>query len=253
MRFLILTLYFISFLHATPALANRHTNDNSQIADEFDQEFQAKEKNNDFDPFSGYNRVMTNFNDFFFINILDPASKGYKTIIPKPARNGIDNFFNNLLFPIRLVNNLLQLKFANSFEETQRFLLNSTIGIVGLNDIARDRFNLKAHNEDFGQTLGFYGIGGGIHIVWPILGQSNLRDTAGLVADAIINPLTYMSNRGYNVFDNMAQSYEGKALDIVNYNSFHVGEYEKLKKDAIDLYPFLKNIYEQRRKKLIEE
>lgn len=236
-----------------PTIVESKAGDNARIANEFDQEFQAKEKNNDFDPLSGYNRVMTHFNDFFFINILDPVSRGYKSIVPKPARNGIDNFFNNLLFPLRLVNNLLQMKFENSIEETQRFLLNSTIGIVGLRDIASDEFKLKAHNEDFGQTLGFYGIGGGFHIVWPILGQSNLRDTLGFVTDSLINPLTYFKNRGYNVFDNMSQSYEGEALDIVNYNSFHIGEYKKLKKDAIDLYPFLKDIYEQRRKKLIEE
>ncbi|WP_331775490.1 MlaA family lipoprotein [Sulfurospirillum sp. 1612] len=245
MRFLILTLYCISFLYAA--------NPNTQSLDDFDAEFQTPQQNQVADPLSGYNKIMTNFNDFFYLNILDPVAKGYKTVVPTPLRTGIYNVFNNLLFPLRFLNNTLQLKFHNAFDETRRFLINSTLGVAGLSDVATNNFHIKAHDEDFGQTLGYYGAGSGFYLVLPILGPSNLRDTFGLVTDVLINPLNYFENRGYNIFDNSTQAYASGALEMINYSSFHVGEYKKLKNDAIELYPFLKNIYEQRRKKLIEE
>jgi phospholipid-binding lipoprotein MlaA len=221
----------------------------------FDSEFAGSDKKtkNELDPLSGYNRAMTNINDYFYLNILDPVAKTYKAVLPKPLRKGVANIFDNLMFPLRLANNLLQLKFKNSYTETQRFLLNSTIGLAGFVDIANDKFHIKQKQEDFGQTLGFYGVGSGFYIVWPILGPSNVRDTIGLITDGLANPMTYMPNRGYNVFDNDFEAISAKTLDIINFSSLHVGEYRKLKKDAIDLYPFLKNIYEQRRKKQIAE
>ncbi|MCF6172373.1 MAG: VacJ family lipoprotein [Campylobacteraceae bacterium] len=228
------------------------SNDN---ADSFDDEFKASDKANkkEIDPFSSYNQAMTSFNDFFYTNLLNPTAKAYKTVLPKPVRNGINNIFDNLSYPIRLLNNLLQFKFKYSLTETKRFLINSTIGIAGIMDIANNKYNIKQHQEDFGQTLGFYGIGSGPHIVWPLLGPSNLRDSIGLVTDSLINPMTYMGSRGYNLLDSDSETLSVKTEQIINYSSLHVGEYEKLKKDAIDLYPFLKNIYEQRRKKQISE
>jgi len=250
MRILFLILISFVCVYATPI-----SNDSTANFSSFDSEFASSDKKtkNELDPLSGYNRVMTNINDYFYINIMDPIAKTYKAVLPKPLRKGIANIFDNLMFPLRLVNNLLQFKFKNSYTETQRFLLNSTIGLAGFMDIANDKFHIKQKQEDFGQTLGFYGVGSGFYIVWPLLGPSNVRDTIGLITDGIANPMTYMPNRGYNVFDNSSQSIGAKALDIINFSSLHVGEYQKLKKDAIDLYPFLKNIYEQRRKKQISE
>ncbi len=221
----------------------------------FDSEFEESDKENkeEIDPISGYNRAMTNFNDYFYIHILNPIAKAYKFIMPKPVRKGIANAFDNLLFPVRLTNNILQLKFKNSYLETQRFLINSTIGIAGLIDIANDNFNIKQHQEDFGQTLGYYGVENGFYIVWPLFGPSNIRDSVGFIIDSFINPMSYMQGRGYNLFDNSFESTMSKTGNIINYSSLHLGEYEKLKKDAINLYPFLKNIYEQRRKKQISE
>ncbi len=254
MRFVF--LFFMTFvtMYATP-IADNQKNRQVQIMDEFDSEFAISDKNNkeEIDPLSGYNRAMTNFNDCFYLNILEPTAKVYRHIAPKPLRTGIANVFDNLMYPLRLINNLLQFKLKNSFLETQRFLLNSTIGLAGLIDVANDNFHIKQHKEDFGQTLGFYGVGSGFHIVWPFLGPSNIRDTLGMVADGIMSPMTYIENRGYNYFDNDTESFGAKIGETINYSSLHVGEYEELKKDAIDLYPFLKNIYEQRRKKEISE
>ncbi len=240
-------------MYAIPPYIDKQNILPNQATDQFDAEFQAKVITNNFDPLAPYNRVMTSFNNFFYLNILNLVSTGYKAILPKPARTGIANFLDNLMFPLRLVNNLLQFKFKNSYYETQRFILNSTIGLAGFIDVANNSFNIKQYNEDLGQTLGFYGIGGGFNIVWPFLGPSNLRDSVGFIADSLINPLNYVSGRNYNLLDNNTQYYLMRGLDIVNYNSLHINAYKNLTKDALDLYPFLQDVYEQRRNKLISE
>ncbi|MFK5880677.1 MAG: VacJ family lipoprotein [Sulfurospirillum sp.] len=254
MRFLFFIFLTFVTLYAIPAPSSRQKAQTQMMSD-FDSEFAASDKKNrdEIDPLSGYNKVMTSFNDYFYLNILEPTAKAYKAVMPKPLRKGLANVFDNLMYPIRLINNLLQLKLKNSFLETQRFLLNSTIGLCGLVDVANDNFHIKQHQEDFGQTLGFYGVGSGFYIVWPLLGPSNVRDTLGMITDGLANPLTYIQNRGYNLFDNSTESLGAKAGEIIDYSSLHTGEYKKLKKDAVDLYPFLKNIYEQRRKKQISE
>jgi phospholipid-binding lipoprotein MlaA len=214
---------------------------NRLIADEFSDEFEysVEEKS---DPLSGYNIVMTDFNDGFYIYIFDPVAKGYKYVTPKIVRESVDNFFDNLLYPLRFVNNILQGKFANATEETGRFMLNTTIGIGGFFDPAKKYFDLKQHNEDFGQTLGKWGVDGGYHIVLPFFGPSNMRDMFSMYPNYLMNPVSYVD----------------EAVAITVYNklnnaSLHIGEYGNLKKNAIELYPFLKNVYEQNRKKLIEE
>ena len=107
------------------ACASADLNANSE-KDDFDVEFEAKK--DVFDPLSGYNRVMTNVNDFIYINMLTPVAKGYAYVVPSTARTMVANFFDNLLFPVRFVNNLLQFKFQNAGEETLRFLANTIIG-----------------------------------------------------------------------------------------------------------------------------
>ena len=222
------------------------------IADSFDNEYAVQKKENS-DPIKGYNVFMTNLNDKFYTYILFPVAKGYKKVVPTPARNSVSNFFNNLLFPVRFVNNLLQLKIKNSFEETQRFILNSTVGIAGLFDVATNKFHIKSHDEDFGQTLGYYGMGGGLYIVWPILGPSNLRDTVGFVADSFVDPKIYVSQRSYNIPNNSTEGFAINALDVINKTSFDYKKYEAIKKGNVVLYPILKDLYEKHREKLIRE
>ena len=236
MKFL-LSIFFSLFL----ACANTDINTNSE-SDEFDVEFEAKK--DVFDPLSGYNRIMTHANDFIYVNMLTPVAKGYAYVVPKTARTMVSNFFDNLLFPVRFVNNLLQFKFQNAGEETLRFLANTIIGFGGLTDGAK-YYNLKPHDEDFGQTLGYWGLGSGFHIVWPLIGPSNLRDTGGMVGDYFADPISYVDPillstgiKSYRAFNNFSQGPTA---------------YEKLRKDAIDLYPFLRDAYEQRRDKLIKE
>ncbi len=225
-----------------------------QEEDEFaDFEDEYKEEIKSQNPFEQYNIVMTNFNDGFYEYVYDPIVQGYRKIVPNTKGSLINNTFQNLMFPIRFVNNILQLKFANAAEETQRFLINSTLGVVGLFDIAKDEYGLKAHNEDFGQTLGYWGVGSGYHIVLPLFGPSNIRDTFSMYPDSIANPIAYSEKTPYNLTNNPAQSLTITTYQRINAGSLQVGEYEELKKEAIKLYPFLRDVYEQHRQQQIEE
>ena len=213
--------------------------------DEFDDDFEEETDSKIFDPLSGYNRFMTGFNDKLYYWAFKPVAQGYSFIIPEPGRLAINRCFRNLMFPMRLVNNLLQLKFKNAGIETLRFGVNTTVGILGFRDPARSYFNLNPCKEDFGQTLGRYGIGGGFHIVLPVFGPSNLRDAIGKIPDYFLNPINYIED-GYAAIG-------VNAFDRTNYGSLHIGEYEAIQKDALDFYILMRDSYEQNRKMKIKE
>lgn len=199
-----------------------------------------------FDPLSGYNRFMTGFNDVFYTYLVTPVAKGYDFIVPDAHQTAISNFFRNLLYPMRLANNLLQGKFQNSWDETKRFFLNTTLGMAGLADVATTHFNIPRHDEDFGQTLGYWGVGAGPHIVWPILGQSNLRDSFGLVGDFFTNPVNYVDPD-----DNVPLMVN--SFSRLNDFSLDPDQYNRLKSKADDFYIFMRNSYEDRRNKQISK
>ncbi|NOR56756.1 MAG: VacJ family lipoprotein [Sulfurovum sp.] len=225
----------------------------STDANGFDDEFQ-EEHADLVDPLSGYNRAMTTVNDKMYIYGLNPLSKTYAAILPEPIRIGISNAIKNLQYPIRLSNNLLQGKFKNAADETERFLTNSTVGLLGFMDPATNLVHVPVHKEDFGQTLGFYGVGAGFHVVLPFFGPSNVRDIAGLTLDAYASPLVNIKGfESYKIPDNFGQSAAIATLYYVNKNSLELGQYESLKEDAIELYPFLRDIYEEKRQVEIDE
>lgn len=229
-------------------------NDNkADFAEDFDSEFSNKETEV-FDPLSGYNRFMTNFNDKVYLNVLIPVAKSYANNVNEEARIGIDNFFNNLMFPVRFTNNILQLKFKNSFDELRLFLANTLWGFIGFVNFAEE-LNIKIPKEDFGQTLGFYGVGEGFHIVLPLLGPSNLRDIAGMGGDSYVSVLSTTGNSDlqYKIPNNVIQDITIKSYNVINSTSLNPNQYETIKKDALDLYPFLRDIYTQARQKQIEE
>ncbi len=229
------------------ASSNSNVNAGNYEEDEFDleEEFEDVSAKKVFDPLSGYNRFMTNANDKFYFWVAKPVANGYRKVVPESPRRAIVRFFNNLLFPVRFVNNLLQLKFKRSVIEMARFGLNSTVGILGFTDPAKNWFDLEAYPEDFGQTLGRYGVGSGFHIVLPILGPSNLRDLVGMVPDYFLEPISYIGKDEDEIIV--------RSVDELNKTSIHIGEYENIKKDALDLYTFLRDSYEQNREKQIRE
>jgi phospholipid-binding lipoprotein MlaA len=258
MRLLILTLLLLLFC----GCANKNATPNSELqiaqetqdieTDEFEDEF-ASSANSDFDPLEGYNRVMTSFNDAAIRYVMSPAAKGYKAVVPAGARASVGNFFDNLMFPIRFINNLLQGKVVNAFSEGGRFIINTTVGFLGFFNVASEVYEIKEHQEDFGQTLGVWGVPAGPHIVLPLLGPSNLRDLGGGFADSILSPTDYFAWRKVNMLDNGWQAVGADSFKAFNSFSQSADAYETMTKDAIDLYPFMKNMYEQRRNALIKE
>lgn len=219
----------------------------SDTFDEFSEfdEFESEGAPEVFDPLIGYNRIMTQVNDRLYFWALKPAAQAYGTAVPKFARQCVNRFFDNLGFPVRFVNNLLQLKLKGAGVETLRFGVNSTLGIAGFMDPARTGLNLSPYEEDFGQTLGHYGLNSGFHLVMPLRGPSNFRDTLGGVPDGYLDPVHYVPD---------IYAIEGVyVLDVVNGTSLRIGQYEGFRKDAMDMYILFRNAYEQNRKKEIEE
>ena len=226
------------------------------FGDNFEDEFAAEDTFDVFDPLSGYNRAMTGFNDKFYFWVAKPVAKGYGYIVPEPARISVSRFFKNLLFPVRFINNILQFKFKGAGVELSRFVINSTVGILGLADPAKNWFDLSPYAEDFGQTLGYYGVGSGFHIVLPFLGPSNLRDLVSMVPDYYADPVQLVQLVDADMdelIDADIDHFAFRSYDIINRTSLHIGEYETLKADALDLYTFLRDTYEANRKKKIKE
>jgi phospholipid-binding lipoprotein MlaA len=199
------------------------------------------------DPIEPWNRAMYRFNDKLYFWLLKPTAQGYKYVVPEGFRVMISSFYENLKAPIRIVNNLLQGKPASAGCELSRFLINSTVGLGGFKDCAKECFGMTGRDADFGQTLGKYGLGFGIYIVWPFLGPSSARDTVGTAGDWLLDPTSYVGSGSI--------SPEGiglKAHERVNYTSLHIGGYETLKKAAIDPYVAMRDAYVQFRKKRAE-
>lgn len=196
------------------------------------------------DPLEPLNRAFFEFNDKVYFWVLKPVATGYKTVVPEEVRVCIRNFFTNLAFPVRFANNVFQGKFFGAFEETCAFLVNSTVGLGGLADIAT-AVDLKRHEEDLGQTLAVYGSGPAFYINWPFFGPSTLRDTVGTVGDAFLDPLSYLGDYWY--------APGARVFNVVNETSLRIGDYESLKKAALDPYVALRDAYYQNRLSKIKE
>ena len=194
------------------------------------------------DPFESYNRAMFAFNDAFDKNLLKPVATAYQDYVPSPVQSGVSNFFGNLSDILVVLNDLLQGKFAQARDDTLRVFVNSVFGLFGLFDVA-SHMELPKHNEDFGQTLGVWGVSDGPYIVLPFLNASTLRDTVGLVVDASVDPL-------YDISDSEARI-AAIALKTVDSRANLLGASKVLDQAAFDRYAFLRDAYLQRRKHLI--
>lgn len=202
------------------------------------------------DPLEPVNRVFFNFNDKLYFWIFKPVATGYKAVIPEDGRIGIRNFFSNVKTPVRLVNCLLQARFKSAGNETIRFAVNTTIGVAGFFDPAKETFHIERQDADFGQTLGIWGMGPVIYFNWPILGPSTVRDTVGYVTDLFFDPRTYLA---YYYFVAEVVNAGTSVLDRVNETSLTLGEYENLKKAALDPYIALREAYVQYRQNKIKK
>jgi phospholipid-binding lipoprotein MlaA len=192
----------------------------------------------DDDRFEKLNRGVYKFNDTIDRAALKPVAKGYKKITPSWMRRGIANFFANLEYPITIVNQFLQGKAATGFKDTGRFLLNSTLGIGGLFDVATP-VGLEAHDEDFGQTLAVWGVGSGPYVNLPLLGPSTLRDAPARVVDYFLDPLTYGDIH-------WQEEWGQRVLDLVHTRSELLSLDPTLER-AFDPYAFVRDAWLQRR------
>ncbi|MGB7629646.1 MAG: VacJ family lipoprotein [Candidatus Deferrimicrobium sp.] len=196
------------------------------------------------DPIEPVNRGIFYVNDKLYRWVLNPVAKGYKYVVPEGVRIAVRNFFLNLGTPIRAANALLQGKIKDTGTELARFGINSTIGMAGLFDAAKD-FHVTRKDEDAGQTLGVYGLGNGFYLVLPILGPSSARDAAGLAGDTLLDPMTYLLKWEAALGMRVVRS----ETDL----TFRINEYEELTDAAVDPYAAVRDAYIQYRAKKVRE
>ncbi|GAB4514322.1 MAG: VacJ family lipoprotein [Sulfuricaulis sp.] len=197
------------------------------------------------DPYEDFNRSVYRFNEQTDRYILKPIAKGYRAIVPKPVSKGISNFFSNLHDPANMLYNFLQGKPKSGFSDLGRVLINSTIGIAGLFDVA-SKMGLEKHNEDFGQTLAVWGVGDGPYLVLPFFGPSNIRDGASTPVDWYTYPPNHMEE----------QSTRNKLMvvEVVNRRAQLLEAGDILEQAAgQDPYIFMREAYRQRRMNLIHD
>jgi len=194
------------------------------------------------DPLEPLNRGIYAFNDAVDNALMKPIATGYRAVLPQFVRTGVTNFFSNLDDVTVIVNSVLQLKIPQAVSDTGRFLINTTIGVLGLFDVAT-HLGLEKHNEDFGQTLGYWGIGTGPYLVLPLLGPSSLRDGLARWVDWKTDPLSWE--------DHIRTRNQFLALRFVNTRANLLDSEKVLDAAAIDRYAFLRDAYLQRRRSLV--
>lgn len=195
------------------------------------------------DPLEKVNRAVYAFNNTADQYVLRPVAKGYVYITPNVVRRGVSNFFDNLFYPTTIVNDLLQAKFVQGASDTGRLLINTTAGLAGLIDVATE-VGLEKHDEDFGQTLGYWGVGEGWFLMIPLLGPSDNRDLIGRLGDSATNLTFYLPGR-YDVY-----KYSANALNLINIRA-NLLPTDDLIKQQFDPYLFIRTAYLQRRQNLV--
>ena len=200
----------------------------------------------DEDPWEGFNEKMFNFNrevlDRF---LLKPIATGWDFVFPDLVQRGIRNMFDNLWVVRRVVNNTLQLKLAGAGTELARFTINSTIGLVGFFDIAKDGFGIEQKDEDTGQTFGTWGMGPGPYLVLPFLPPLTVRDGVGYAFDGAMFPASY--------FLPWWSTLAGTFTETVNERSLNLDRFERVTESTVDLYGAVRNAYLQRRAAAIKQ
>ena len=199
------------------------------------------------DPLEPVNRVIFEFNEVVYAALLTPIAKTYNSVFPTTFRAGVGNAIDNLGSPVTFVNDLLQFELHRALTTVARFVVNTIGGIGGIADMASE-IGLEKHEEDFGQTLGVYGMGEGLYLVLPLLGPTNPRDAIGqYVVDPFFDPLgMYLSNT-----DRDAESWSRTGVSALDEYAGLVEELEQIKKTSVDYYAAIRSLYRQKRQTLI--
>ena len=194
------------------------------------------------DPWEKWNRKVFNFNEDVDKAVLIPVATAYTNVVPQPVRRGVGNFFGNFADAWSAINNLLQGKFEAGFEDATRVGANTLFGLLGILDVASE-MGLEHHYEDFGQTLGHYGIGAGAYVVLPVLGPSTVRDAAALPVNRMASPPGF--------FDEVSAQAGLTLLQIVNTRAGLLGATRVIDDISLDKYTFVRDAYLQRRRSLV--
>jgi phospholipid-binding lipoprotein MlaA len=201
------------------------------------------------DPLAPFNEKMFWFNRELDSYVTRPIATGFADVVPEAPRRAIDRFFTNVGVIPRFANSLFQLKFEGAGREVSRFAINSTVGVLGLFDPADKWFGLKPSNEDFGLTLGHYGLDSGPYLVLPVLGPSTIRDTAGRVADGFMNPIAYLLPF-WQVFAIDSGTMVTHGID---YESLNLQLFSDVDLYSVDLYGAVQDAYLQRRREQLKQ
>jgi phospholipid-binding lipoprotein MlaA len=194
------------------------------------------------DPFESVNRGVYNFNDRLDRAVLQPTARAYRAVVPQFVRTSVGNVFGNLRDVRSVINNTLQGKFTTAYTDFGRVAINSTLGVLGLFDIASEA-GIEKHDEDFGQTLGWYGVRDGPFIMLPLFGPSSARDTLGWGVDIFTDPVTYVDPSGVR--------YSIAGTRMVNARANLLDAKQVLDAAALDPYVFMRDAYLQRRRNLV--
>ena len=209
-------------------------------------------KVNERDPWEGWNRGTQEFNDSLDKSIVKPVAKGYLSVTPKFVNDGISNFFSNLKDIGVTINDFLQLKMTQGGMDASRFVINTTAGVGGFVDVAK-MIDLPKHNEDFGKTLGFWGVPSGNYLVVPFLGASSPREVVGAIGDALMNPLTYTFAFAGSGAAVSAINAGARTVDVVDARADVIPTEKIINEASLDRYEFIKNAYQQRREHLVHD
>ncbi len=235
---------FLAACAANPETAGRQPGDPefSQVAQTGSDAWGESESGDfgpepdDNDPLEVPNRMFFAFNEALDFMIIRPVAVTYRFIVPTGVRNSVRNFLRNLRTPVILANDLLQGDLERAEITFTRFFINSTIGLLGVFDIAAES-GFAYHDEDFGQTMGTYGAGEGFYLVLPILGPSSLRDGGGRIVDIFLDPLTYLAPQEVGL---------GRAVATgVDFRARNIEELDELKSDSLDFYARIRSLYRQ--------
>jgi phospholipid-binding lipoprotein MlaA len=192
------------------------------------------------DPWEGFNEKMFWFNrEVLDRYLLKPIATAWDFVLPDQAKRGVHNVLDNLAVVRRVVNNALQAKFTGAATEVARFGINSTVGLAGLFDVAKEGFGIEQRDEDTGQTFGVWGMGPGPYLVLPFLPPLTIRDGIGYIIDGAMTPYVY--------FIPWYATFAGTATNTVNERALNLDRYERVAESTVDLYSAVRNAYLQRR------
>ena len=238
-KFIFFTIIFFLFNY------NIFASESDQVNTQPDDFETSKVEDEIYDPFEPVNRAIFSFNNVADRVVLEPVAKGYKKL-PSPIQSGISNFLSNLRAPLVVVNQLLQGQGENAIQSSGRFIINSTVGLLGIFDVA-EKIGIEEKEEDFGQTLATWGVGDGFYIVLPLFGPSNMRDTSGMLITMVTDPIN-----AYAVSEGEAWLVPMRtAANAVDQRSKIIDEVNALRDNSVDYYAAVRSSYYQNRKAAI--